>query len=64
MKKIKKILRLLALACLMMLAGIGVGMSGGVPIPFSKRMESEEDTIELIDNHEEETVSYENQIKQ
>ncbi len=53
MKKIKKALRVLAFICLLLLAGIGVGISGGVPIPLTKnRRDSEKENIELIESED------------
>jgi len=55
MKRIKKAIRLLALVCLIILACLGIGMSGGVPLPQIKnRRDAEKDAIELVDNQEEE----------
>lgn len=56
MVRIKKALRLFVLICLIVLAGIGVGLSGGVPIPMSNsRKDTEKENIELIENKEEES---------
>jgi len=53
MSRIKKAARLLALICIMLLAGIGIGLSGGVPLALSNiRRESEKEKIELIENQE------------
>lgn len=57
-KKIKKALRLIALAFMISLAGIGIGLSGGVPIGLVRfRIESEEDKIEMIDIQKDDTDS-------
>ena len=57
-------MRLFALICLIVLASIGVGISGGVPLPsFSKRIESETENIELIDEQDENTASKESAYK-
>lgn len=50
MNKILKGLRLMAFVFLIVLAGIGIGLSGGVPIPMTKRRENKKDNIEQIDN--------------
>ncbi len=50
MKKFKKALRVLALICLITLAVIGVGISGGVPLPsFKSRRDPEKEKTELIE---------------
>jgi len=54
MKKIKRIVRLFALVILIVLASLGIGLSGGVPLPsFTNRKESEIDNTELIEDKEE-----------
>ena len=64
MKKIKRIARLLVLICLIVLASIGVGISGGIPIPLSNnKRESEKENIELLENKEEVGASTQSQIK-
>jgi len=45
MKKFKRILKLLGLICLIILASVGMGIGGAVPIPMVNK---KEDTIELI----------------
>lgn len=56
MVRIKKAMRLFVLICLIVLASIGVGLSGGVPIPMSNsRKDTEKENIELIENQEEES---------
>jgi len=45
MKKFKRILRLSGLICLIILASVGMGIGGAVPIPMANK---KEDTIELI----------------
>lgn len=58
MSRIKKAARLLAFICLIVLAGIGIGLSGGVPLPAStSRRESEKEKIELIENQDEKADS-------
>lgn len=37
MKKVKRLLRVFVFICLIILAGIGVGLSGGVPIPSTTK---------------------------
>lgn len=44
MKKIKKVLRLFALILLIMLASVGVGIVGGIPVKPSGR---KEDPVEI-----------------
>jgi len=52
MSRIKKAARLFAFICLIVLAGIGIGMSGGVPIPSIKnRKETEKENVELLEEH-------------
>jgi len=53
MSRIKKAARLFAFICLIVLAGIGIGMSGGVPIPSIKnRKETEKENVELLEEQE------------
>lgn len=53
MSRIKRAARLLLFICLIVLAGIGIGISGGVPIPRIKtRKDSEKEKIELIESQE------------
>ncbi len=62
MEKIKKVIRAIVWICLIMLAGIGMGISGGVPIPFMKsRRDSEKEKIEEVMNEDQngENVSQE-----
>jgi len=58
MKRIKRIIRIIGFACLIALAGIGMGLSGGVPIPVMKRRKdpSEEQT-ELVEKKQDEDES-------
>ena len=64
MKRFKKITRQFLFICLIILACVGVGISGGVPIPFSRnKRDSEKDKIELIENQEEESDSIKDEIK-
>lgn len=54
MRKLRKAAKLLALLCLIALAGLGIGLSGGIPIPFSKNYrESEKEPTELVKEQEE-----------
>ena len=49
MERFKKFIRISFFILLIFLASLGVGLSGGVPIPFSnKRREEAEIKIELI----------------
>lgn len=51
MKKLKKGIKLIAFICLIVLAGVGIGISGGAPIPLLKnRREAEKETIELVES--------------
>ena len=50
MKSTKKLLRLIALVFLFLLASIGVGLGGGIPIPSSGRKEN---NIEIVTERKE-----------
>ena len=64
MNKIKKAIRLFAFICLIVLACLGVGLSGGVPIPsFSSKRKSEKEDIELIENQDGKSTSQKGEIK-
>jgi len=53
MKKIKKALRLFLWICLILLAGIGIGLSGGVPIPTNNaRKDKSEINNEMVEEEE------------
>jgi hypothetical protein len=53
LKKLKKILRIAGMVMLMALAGFGVGLIGGAPIPMNKRRENViELRIELKESEE------------
>ena len=53
MKSLKKILRMSGLLLLLILASIGVGFSGGIPVPpLYKKDESLEIKIELVESNE------------
>ncbi|MCG8328128.1 MAG: hypothetical protein MI974_10605 [Chitinophagales bacterium] len=57
MEHFKKVLRLLIFIIIIALATIGIGISGGVPIPTSfKRENRAEMNIELKESDEEENV--------
>ena len=65
MKRLKKILRLLGLVLLIVLAGVGLGFGGGVPIPTSnKREDTTEINIEWVEPNEDQTKSIRLDIKQ
>lgn len=54
MIKLKRIARAILFVILIVLAGLGVGLSGGVPIPsIVKRKDAEKENIELIESKEE-----------
>jgi len=64
MNRIKRAIRLFAFVCLIVLASIGVGLSGGVPLPsFSSKRESEKEDIELIENQDGNSISQKGEIK-
>jgi len=64
MKKIKRLARLLVLICLIVLASIGIGMSGGIPLSsFKSREDSKKDNIELIEKEDMDSASRQSQIK-
>ena len=49
---------------LILLAGIGVGLSGGVPIPkTTSRKDNEKENIELIEKNDTESDSTQSEIK-
>ena len=53
MNRIKQVLRRLLLICLIVLAGVGIGLSGGVPLPnFGKREDKQEITNESVEVQE------------
>lgn len=65
MKSFKKILRLSGLVLLIVLASIGIGLAGVVPIPTStKKEDTIEIKVELVESHEEKTKFNLFQIKQ
>lgn len=53
MKQIKKAAKLLVLIILIVLASIGIGLAGGIPLSMSKpRKDPEKEDIELVENQE------------
>ena len=55
MKNFQKTVRLLMWVLLIVLASLGVGISGGVPIPKStNRKDTEKETIDLTEESDEE----------
>jgi hypothetical protein len=55
MKKLKRMLKLFAFICLLVLASFGIGLSGGVPIPpINKKKDPAEVTDEQVDEKQEE----------
>jgi len=42
MNKLKKLVKVLAFVCLILLAGIGIGISGGVPFTILKKRRDQE----------------------
>jgi len=51
----KKIIRLFRLILLVTIAGIGIGLVGGVPLTISHKKESEETAVEWVRPDEEES---------
>ena len=49
MQSLKKAFRLFGLSALILLASFGVGLSGGIVIPVSKRREDNPINIELVE---------------
>ncbi len=48
-------LRMLLLICLIVLASVGIGLAGGVPIPLSSKREDKVDVnVELIESKDQE----------
>lgn len=65
MKRFKKILRLLGLVVLIILASIGIGFGGGVPIrPSNKKEDTLEIKVELLKSNEDKTEMIQFGIKQ
>ena len=64
MNRFKKAIRLFAFVCLIVLASVGVGLSGGVPLPsFGSKRKSEKEDIELIENQEANSISQKGEVK-
>lgn len=57
MQHLKKAFRLLCLSALIILASFGVGLSGGVAIPISRKREDNPVTIELVESGKEKPES-------
>lgn len=53
MQRLQKAFRLLCLLLLLVLATLGIGLSGGVAIPISKRKEDRLISIELVESEKE-----------
>ena len=65
MERFKNILKLSALVLLIVLASVGIGMAGGVPIPSSnKRKDSTDLKIELVESNEDNIRVGQSDIKQ
>ncbi|MEO5911249.1 MAG: hypothetical protein ABIP95_10200 [Pelobium sp.] len=57
MKRFKKTLRLLGLVVLIVLACLGIGIGGGVPVPPSNKKENTiEINVELLDADQDKTM--------
>ena len=58
-------MKLLAFVCLLFLAGLGIGLSGGIPLPMSnKRKQEADNNIELVVAKEEDSNLEESEFKQ
>ena len=55
MKTFKKTFRLICLVLLILLASVGIGLSGGAPIPLLRKREDMPVTIELFESHEDQS---------
>jgi hypothetical protein len=65
MKSFKKTLRLLGLVLLIVLASLGIGFVGGIPIPpIKKREDTIELKTELVEDKEDETKLFQFKAKQ
>jgi len=54
MQRFKRLMRLLIFLVFILLASVGVGLSGGIPIKsLNVRRDPQEEKIELIDQNEE-----------
>ena len=64
MKSFKKTFKLLGLVFLIVLASVGIGFGGGIPIPSSnKREDTIAIKIELVESNKDETKLIEVDIK-
>ena len=64
MERFKKFIRISFFILLIVLASLGVGLSGGVPIPFSnKRRQEREIKIELIKEEKDENKKETTRVK-
>ncbi|MCB0705762.1 MAG: hypothetical protein KDC34_10655 [Saprospiraceae bacterium] len=64
MERFKKLMRLLLLVILIVLASLGIGIAGGIPIPTSKKSQQPiEINAELIDKKKEKTSVKEQEVK-
>jgi len=54
MKRFKKLLRMIGYILLIILAGFGIGLSGGVPLPTTKKRDRAEFDVELMESNDEE----------
>jgi hypothetical protein len=59
MKRFKRILRLTVFSFMMVLASIGMGITGPFPLIMNRRREDEEIKIELVEVREEEKTDEE-----
>ncbi|WP_222536320.1 hypothetical protein [Pedobacter polysacchareus] len=65
MRSLKKALKLLCWALLIILASFGIGLSGGVAIPANRRRADDPMTIEMVDlDHQQSTVKAEEEEEQ
>lgn len=64
MNRVKRAIHVLLFVCLILLASVGVGLSGGVPIPNLKnRRDPEKENIELVENQDDEIASRQDEVK-
>lgn len=65
MKSLKKIMRLLGLIILIILATVGIGIGGVAPVPLSSKKENTiEIKVELVESNEDKTKLVQFNIKQ
>lgn len=51
MKSFKKVIQIIRLLCFIVLATVGIGLSGGIPTPLSRKKESHQPIqIELVED--------------